>query len=434
MTIIAERIALEGPAPQPATAGGAPTDRPARPLAPAAAAPETLEDPAVSAPVATAVHRPATLLAGVRPLPGDPFRAASVPIYQTATFAQESGDGGGPYDYTRSGNPTRGALEAQLARLDGATAALAYGSGVAALAAVARLAEGAEILAGDDLYGGTYRLLSAVLPASGIAVRSVDATDLAAVEAALTPATRLLLVETPTNPLLRIVDIAALAALAHARGALLAVDGSLATPLRQRPLDVGADLVVHSATKGLAGHADTTAGAVAVRDPALAATLAFRRNAEGTALAPFEAWLLLRGMKTLAVRLDRQEANAQRIAAYLAGHPAVARIHFPGLPDHPGAALHAAQSSGPGAVVSFETGAVERSERLVATLDLFAIAVSFGGVGSTVSLPFRMSHASIPEPLRRARALPEDLLRLSIGIEDVDDLIADLERGLAAAG
>lgn len=242
------------------------------------------------------------------------------------------------------------------------------------------------------------------------------------------------MVETPTNPLLRIADLAAIARLVHARGALLAVDGSLATPLRQRPLALGADLVVHSATKALAGHGDATAGSIAAADPALARELAFRRNAEGTALAPFEAWLLLRGMKTLALRVERQEENARRAAELLARHPAVARVHFPGLADHPGAALHARQSSGPGSVVSFETGSPERSRRVVEALRLFPIAVSFGGVGSTASLPCRMSHASIPEEVRRARALPEDLVRLSVGIEDGQDLLDDLEQALAAAG
>ncbi len=378
--------------------------------------------------------RPATYLAGVRPLPGDPYRASSVPIYQTATFAQESADGDGPYDYTRSGNPTREALEGVLARLDGAAAALAYGSGVAALAAVARLAEGGEVVAGDDLYGGTYRLLSAILPDAGVAVRYADAADLGAVAAAITPRTRLVMIETPTNPLLHIADLAAIARLAHAEGALLAVDGSLATPLRQRPLALGADLVIHSATKALAGHGDATAGAVAAADPALAEELAFRRNAEGTALAPFESWLLLRGLKTLALRVERQEENARGVAERLARHPAVARVRFPGLADHPGAALHARQASGPGSVVSFETGSPERSRRVVEALRLFAIAVSFGGVGSTASLPCRMSHASIPEEVRRARTLPEDLVRLSLGIEDAGDLLADLDQALAAAG
>ena len=405
MTIVSKRPALEAPGAQPAPA-----------------------DPGQAA-----RYRPATLLAGVRPLPGDPYHAASVPIYQTATFAQESARVDGIYDYTRSGNPTREAFERQVAALEGAEAALAYASGVAALAAVARLAQGGEILACDDLYGGTYRLLSTVLTGCGIAVRYVDATDLAAVVAALGENTRLLMVETPTNPLLRIADLAALAALAHREGALLAVDASLATPLRQRPLALGADLVVHSATKALCGHSDATAGIVAVRDPALAAELAFRRNAEGTALAPFESWLLLRGMKTLAVRLERQEENASRIAGFLARHPLVERVHFPGLADHPGAALHAAQSAGPGMVVSFETGSTARSERFVDALELFAIAVSFGGIGSTVSLPCRMSHASIPEEVRRARRLPDDLVRLSIGIEDADDLIGDLARALAAS-
>jgi cystathionine beta-lyase len=375
----------------------------------------------------------ATRLVRFQPAPGDAYSAMSPPLYQTATFAQASALESGPYDYSRSGNPTRRLLEQRVAELEGAGHALAYASGLAALAAVVRVtAGGGEVLAGDDLYGGTYRLLSQQLAGQGVAVRYVDAADLAAVAAAIGPRTRLLLVETPTNPLLRIADLRGLAGLAHAAGALLAVDNSLLSPYLQRPLELGADVVVHSATKCLGGHSDLTAGVVAVTDPALARELAFAQNAEGTALSPFEAWLLQRGMKTLAVRLDRQESNARRVAELLAGHPRVRRVHYPGLPSHPGHQLQRRQASGAGSVVSFETGSVDVSRQIVEATRLFTISVSFGGVGSLISLPCRMSHASIPASVRRSRALPEDLVRLAVGIEHAGDLLEDLEQALGA--
>ncbi len=268
----------------------------------------------------------------------DPFGAVSPPIYQTATFRQISATEFGEYDYTRTANPTRAQAEEQIAALEGGRHACAFASGMAAITAVTRLVQaGEEILAGDDLYGGTIRLLSQVAPRLGIAVRWVDASNPAAVEEAITPATRLLLVETPTNPLLRIADIQALSAI---RGILLAVDNSLLSPCLQRPLALGADLVVHSATKFLCGHGDVCAGAVVTDDPDLHARLAFHLNAEGTGLAPFESWLLLRGMKTLALRVERQSATAARIADFLRGHPGVREVYYPGL----------------GAVISFTTG------------------------------------------------------------------------------
>jgi cystathionine beta-lyase len=376
----------------------------------------------------------ATRLVRFQPAPGDAYLAVSPPLYQTATFAQESALEPGPYDYSRSGNPTRRLLEQRVAELEGAGHALAYASGLAALAAVVRVAAGGgEVLAGDDLYGGTYRLLSRQLAGQGMAVRYVDAANLAAVAAAIGPRTRLLLVETPTNPLLRVADLGALAGLAHAAGALLAVDNSLLSPYLQRPLELGADVVVHSATKCLSGHSDLTAGVVAVTDAGLARELAFAQNAEGTALSPFEAWLLQRGMKTLAVRLDRQEANARRIAELLAGHPRVLRVHYPGLASHPGHELQRRQARGAGSVVSFETGSVEVSRHIAETTRLFTISVSFGSTGSLISLPCRMSHASIPAAVRQSRALPEDLVRLAVGIEDAGDLLGDLEQALASA-
>jgi cysteine-S-conjugate beta-lyase len=363
----------------------------------------------------------------------DPYGAVAPPIYQTATFRQPGALEFGEYDYSRTANPTRSLTEEQIAALEGGRFACAFASGMAALAAVTRLVKpGEEILAGDDLYGGTVRLLSQVAPGLGIRVRHVDAADLAAVEAALSPATRLLLVETPTNPLLRIADLERLAGIVHAQGVLLAVDNSLLSPCLQRPLALGADLVIHSATKLLCGHGDVCAGAVVTDDENLHERLAFHLNAEGTGLAPFDSWLLLRGMKTLALRVERQCATATRIAEFLADHPKVEKVYFPALAPPCARAVHERQAKGPGQVVSFTTGDPETSRRIVESARLFAIAVSFGSVGSSISLPCRMSHASIPKELRGRLGPPPDLIRLSVGIEDAEDLIADLERALQA--
>lgn len=377
--------------------------------------------------------RPATRSARVLDRSGDPHRATATPIWQTATFAQESALAFSAYDYSRSGNPTRATLEAHLAALDGGVRALAYASGVAAVAAVLRrLVPGDEVLAHDDLYGGTWRLLRDVLAPRGIAVRPADLREPAVAAAAWSPRTRLVFVESLSNPLLQACPLAELARLAHAHGARLAVDATAVSPLLQRPLEHGADYVVHSATKYLGGHGDLTAGVVVVRDEAAGDELAFLQNAEGSALSPFESFLLLRSVQTLALRLERQQANAQALAAWLAGRSEVAGVLFPGLPDHPTAAVHAAQSSGPGAVVSFRAGDPERSRRVVEALRLFRIAVSFGGVQSSASLPSRMSHRSVPAD-RRASGLGDDLVRLSVGIEDVRDLQDDLAQALAAA-
>jgi cystathionine beta-lyase len=363
----------------------------------------------------------------------DPYGATVPPIYQTATFRQPNAHEFGEFDYSRTANPTRAEAEAQIAALEGGRFACAFASGMAALVAATRLVPaGGEILAGDDLYGGTVRLLARVVPALGVRVRHVDAADPAAVEAAISPDTRLLLVETPTNPLLRIADLPRLAALARRHRALFAVDNSLLSPCLQRPLALGADLVVHSATKSLGGHGDVCAGAVVTDDAALHERLAFHLNAEGTGLAPFDSWLLLRGIKTLALRVERQGATAARIAALLAGHRHVREVFYPALAPPAVRAVHERQASGAGSVVSFTTGDPERSRRIVEAARLFSIAVSFGAVGSSISLPCRMSHASIPEPLRGKLGPPPDLIRLSVGIEDAGDLIADLEAALEA--
>ncbi len=372
--------------------------------------------------------------------PGDPFHPSNTPIYQTATFAQESATEFGQYDYSRSGNPTRTILERQLAALecpdDHDARAFAFASGLAALTAATRLLKpGDELVACDDLYGGSYRLFTKLLEPRGVVVRYVDFTDKSALARAFTTRTRLIHFETPTNPLLRIVDIRAVvaAARAHAPEARVLVDSTAMSPWLQRPLELGADIVLHSATKLLNGHGDVTAGALVVHDAALAAELAFVQNAEGAGLGPFDSFLLLRGMKTLGVRIDRQQATAQRVAEHLESHPDVKEVFYPGLRGSEDRELHARQSRGPGVVISFGTGSREVSCVLVESLKLFPIAVSFGSVNSTASLPCCMSHASIPPKVRTQRRLPEDLVRLSIGLEEAADLIADLNLAMTKA-
>lgn len=362
------------------------------------------------------------------PAPGDRHAPSATPLYQTATFRI---DDDSTYDYTRSGNPTRGVLEDQLALVEGGSSAFAFSSGMAAITTACALAgAGDEILACVDLYGGTYRLLSRVATRQGIRVRYVDTSDPDALATAFDPAPQLVLVETPSNPFQSITDLYRLCELARDAGSLVAVDNSLMSPYLQRPLSCGADLVIHSATKFLNGHSDVTAGAIVTSNSEVAERIGFYQNATGTALAPFEGWLLARGMKTLPLRLDKQQSNAGLLARVLRSHPAVERVHYVGLPEHPGRDVHARQARGAGAVISFETGALARSLELIKSLRLFAVTVSFGGVRSTASLPARMSHASIPDEVRNARHFPEDLVRLSIGIEHVDDLRDDLGRAL----
>ncbi|MGH9904970.1 MAG: trans-sulfuration enzyme family protein, partial [Pyrinomonadaceae bacterium] len=277
------------------------------------------------------------------------------------------------------------------------------------------------------------RLLEQIRQRQGVGVCYTDTTELDAVRAALTPRTKLILIETPTNPLFRISDIRGLAQLANGAGVILAVDNSMLSPVLQQPLTLGADIVVHSATKFLCGHSDVTAGAVITRDSALHGRIAFQQNAEGAGLSPFESWLLLRGIKTLALRVERQNDSARRVAHFLELHPAVKKVYYPGFKNHPGHEIHRGQSEGDGAVVSFTTEDAELSVRLVEATRVFAIAVSFGSVGSTISLPNSMSHSSIPSALKDRLAPPADLVRLSVGIEDIDDLISDLDQAFTAA-
>src|SRR5262245_10739499 len=362
----------------------------------------------------------------------DAYGAIVPPIYQTATFEQPTATEFGEFDYTRSGNPTRALLEQQLADLEDATHACAFASGMAALTSLTRIVRPSdEIVAGDDLYGGTVRLLDQLASHLNIAVRYVDTTNEAEVRRAVTDRTRLILIETPSNPLFRISDIRALSSIAKDAAAYLAVDNSMLSPVFQRPLNLGADIVVHSATKFLCGHSDVTAGALITNDPALHQQLSFQQNAEGAGLSPFESWLLLRGLKTLALRVERQNNSAEKIARFLQTRAEVSRVFYPGLADHPGRDIHRRQADGNGAVVSFTTGDEKLSAEIVETTRLFKVAVSFGSVGSTISLPCRMSHASIPISLRDRLAPPPDLVRLSVGIEAADDLILDLERAFA---
>jgi len=374
----------------------------------------------------------ATRLVQYDPCPGDPYRPVATPIYQTATFEQESALEFGRYDYSRSGNPTRTVLEDQLARLEDGSQAFAFASGMAAVSTVLKLAgPGDEVVAGHDLYGGTYRLLSRLAERNGMVVRYARSAAVDSFREVMSPRTRLIFVESPTNPLMDIVDIRALATLAHERDAILCVDNSLMSPVLQRPLELGA--VVHSATKFLSGHSDVTAGALVVHSRELADQIYFWQNAEGTALGPFDSYLLLRGLKTLDVRLKRQQKNAARLARYLSRHPDVRRVYYPGLGEHGAGKLHAAQSRGPGSIICFETGSITSSQKFVESLNLFAITVSFGSINSSVSLPSRMSHASIPAVVRASRRLPEDLVRLSVGIEAVADLREDIAQALRKA-
>ena len=376
----------------------------------------------------------ATRLLTFDPAPGDRFTPANTPIYQTATFRQDDATEFGEYDYSRSGNPTRAVVEKQIATLESGSRGFCFATGLAAITAVTRLVSpGEEILACDDLYGGAYRLFSRILAKRGINVRYVDFSNLAAVAAAITPNTKLVYLETPTNPLLQIIDIAAVADIAHRNGSLLCVDNSTMSPYLQRPLELGADVVLHSATKFLCGHSDVMAGAVVVNDDELAQELYLIQNGEGAVLSPFDSFLLLRGSKTLALRLDRQQTSTKKIAELLDAHPAVERVYYPGLADQQQLRIHRAQASGDGAVLSFATGDPEFSRAIVEATQLFAITVSFGGVNSTISIPNYMSHASIPAHLRQQKNIPTDLVRISVGIEDVDDLVDDLSQAFEFA-
>ncbi|CAO1603391.1 cystathionine beta-lyase [Xanthoria calcicola] len=365
----------------------------------------------------------------------DQYGASSTPIYQTATFKQTSGSGGGEYDYTRSGNPTRTHLERHLAKIMNAERALVVSSGMGALDVITRLLKpGDEVVTGDDLYGGTNRLLKFLSTHGGIIVHHVDTTNADKVRGVLGTKTAMVLLETPTNPLIKIVDIPTIARATHEANpaGVVAVDNTMLSPLLQNPLDLGADIVYESGTKYLSGHHDLMAGVIAVNKASIGEGLYFVINSTGCGLSPFDSWLLMRGVKTLKVRLEQQQSNAQRIAEFLESHGF--KVRYPGLQSHPQYQLHNSMARGAGAVLSFETGDTNVSERIVEAARLWAISVSFGCVNSLISMPCRMSHASIDAKTRQERAMPEDIIRLCVGIEDADDLIDDLSRALVQAG
>ena len=362
----------------------------------------------------------------------DPTTGATVvPIYATSTFTQEAPGQHKGFEYSRSGNPTRAALETCLAALESGERALAFASGLAATTAVlSTLQPGDEVAAAADLYGGTFRLLERVFKPWGLVPRYTEDPSPEGFASILTPATKLVWIETPTNPLLQVLDIARLAELAHSRGALLAVDNTFASPFLQRPLELGADLVIHSTTKYLGGHSDVIGGAV-IGQSELLRPIAFYQNAAGGVPGPFDSWLVLRGIKTLAVRMRAHCENARALAEWLSAHKAVAKVYYPGLPDHPNHEVAARQMRDFGGMLSLRLhGGHAAALRLLTRTRLFSLAESLGGVESLIGHPATMTHASIPAEIRSARGVDDGLVRLSVGIEDIDDLRDDLDRAL----
>jgi cystathionine gamma-lyase len=367
--------------------------------------------------------------------PSEPETGSLIaPIFQTSTYEQDTPGNHHGFDYSRTNNPTRARLEGVLAELENVAHAALFASGLAAENAVlqAYLRPGDEIVIPVDVYGGTYRILNRVFQPLGCVVRQIDIGDAAALQAALSSKTKLVWIESPTNPRLLVYDIAAIAAAAHEAGALLVVDNTFATPLFQQPFQLGADLVVHSVTKYLAGHSDLIQGAVLAKDPAVFEPVKFLQNATGAVPSPFDCWLTLRGLKTLELRMQRHAENADAIARALDAHPLVRRVYFPGLESHPGHAIAKRQMTGFGGMVSFELdGTVEEVVSLVSSRRFFALGESLGGVKSLVCHPARMTHASIPAEERAKLGLADTLVRLSPGCEHPRDLVADLEQGLA---
>jgi cystathionine beta-lyase/cystathionine gamma-synthase len=359
--------------------------------------------------------------------------AVTVPIFQTATYVQEGLGRHKGYEYARTHNPTRAALEANIAALEGGRAAFAFASGMAAESAVMSLLEaGDHVVVTENTYGGTFRLFDKVLRKYALSFSYVDTGDIDAVEQAIGPRTRMLFVETPTNPVLTLTDLARVSSAARERGVRVVVDNTFASPYNQRPIDLGADIVVHSTTKYLNGHSDSVGGVVvATRDDDIE-WLRFVQNAVGAILSPFDSWLVLRGTKTLALRMERHNTNGQAVAEFLAGHPRVKAVRYPGLPSHPQHELARSQMRGFTGMVTFDLDSLDAVHRFLAPLRLFALAESLGGVESLISHPAVMTHASVPADTRVKLGIGDATLRLSVGVEDIADLVEDLERGLAA--
>jgi len=363
----------------------------------------------------------------------DPSTGAIItPIYQTSTYVQEALGKHKGYEYARTQNPTRAALEANVAAIENGKAAFAFASGMAAEGAVMTLLEsGDHVVVTDNTYGGTYRLFERVLRKYQLDFTYVDSSSTDAIAGAIGPKTKMLFLETPTNPTLRLTDLAAACDVAHARNVVVAVDNTFASPYAQRPIEFGADLVVHSTTKFLNGHSDSVGGIVVAAREDHIEWLGFVQNAEGAILGPMDAWLVLRGTKTLPIRMERHNANAMTLAEFLASHPKVKHVNYPGLPSHPQHALAKKQMRGFGGLISFTLGSLDNARTLLNHVQLIALAESLGGVESLISHPATMTHASVPAQMRQQIAVTDDLVRISVGIEDVDDLKEDLDQALA---
>jgi cystathionine beta-lyase/cystathionine gamma-synthase len=362
----------------------------------------------------------------------DPSTGAIItPIYQTSTYVQEELGRHKGYEYARTQNPTREALEGNLAAIEGGRGAIAFASGMAAIDAITSLLQsGDHVVISDNVYGGTYRLFDKLLSRYRLSFTSVDTGDLGRVAGAITPATRMLFVETPSNPVMRLTDLRAAADLAHARGLRLVVDNTFASPCVQRPIEFGADLVTHSTTKYLNGHSDSVGGVVVATRQEDVEWLRFVQNAAGAILSPFDSWLVLRGTKTLPIRMAQHSANGMALAQFLADHPKVEHVHYPGLPSHPQYDLACRQMRGFGGMLSFETGSLERAARVLKSVRLMALAESLGGVETLISHPATMTHASVPADHRRELGISDGLVRISAGIEDIADLQEDLAQAL----
>lgn len=357
--------------------------------------------------------------------------AVSTPIYQVSTYKQEAVGKFKGYEYSRTGNPTRHALEELIADVEYGHAGFAFGSGMAAISSVMMLfSAGDHVILTDDVYGGTYRVMNKVLNRFGLEFTFVDTGNMEEVEAAVKENTKAIFIETPTNPLLKVTDIEAVAKFAKSKDLLTIVDNTFMTPYLQSPIKLGADIVLHSATKYIGGHSDVVAGLVVVNSEQLASELHFVQNSVGAILGPQDSWLLMRGLKTLGIRMEETGSNAQRIAEFLKGHEAVGNVIYPGLADHPGHKLMKQQATGFGGMISFDVGSKEKAGELLAKLKYFTLAESLGAVESLISVPAQMTHASIPAERRAELGIVEGLVRISVGIEDVEDLIEDLEQAL----
>ncbi len=359
--------------------------------------------------------------------------AVSVPIYATSTYVLDELGRHKGFEYARVQNPTRFALEANVAALEGGASGHAFASGMAAIATLMTLVRAGEhVVFSRNVYGGTYRFMTQVLSRYGVESSWVDSTDLVNIRSALRPTTRLIYVETPTNPMMEVTDIAGAAELAHAHGALLAVDNTFMSPYFQRPLELGADVVVHSTTKFLNGHSDSIGGVLVARSAEQGEWFSFVQKSEGAIASPFDSFLILRGIKTLAVRMERHEANGRALAAHLAGHPKVRKVFYPGLADHPGHAVQQRQATGFGALITFDLGDFAAAKRWLDRVEVMSLAESLGGVETLTSHPASMTHASVPPDKRAELGITDGLVRISAGIEDLADLLADVDQALAA--